>query len=221
MPLDSEPDGGDITVAGTLGGQFLLWEYATAIAGRLLGIGPFDQPNVEAAKKAARELLDSTPTPEPPIFVDDGIEVRATPGLLDGAMTVESAIVALEKALPSNGYLAVMAYLDREKYAPLADVREPLAAQTGRPVTFGWGPRFLHSTGQLHKGGAPVGVFLQITGNLAPDLDIPDRPFSFGTLISAQAMGDAKVLAAIPRPVLRLHVTDPAQLARIKAALGV
>jgi glucose-6-phosphate isomerase len=221
MPLDSEPDGGDITVAGTLGGQFLLWEYAIAIAGRLLGIGPFDQPNVEAAKKAARELLDSTPTPEPPVFVDDGIEVRATPGLLDGAMTVESAIVALEKALPSNGYLAVMAYLDREKYAPLADVREPLAAQTGRPVTFGWGPRFLHSTGQLHKGGAPVGVFLQITGSLAPDLDIPDRPFSFGTLISAQAMGDAKVLAAIPRPVLRLHVTDPAQLARIKAALGV
>jgi glucose-6-phosphate isomerase len=221
VPLDSEPDGGDITVSGTLGGQFLLWEYATAIAGRLLGIGPFDQPNVEAAKKAARELLDSTPTPEPPIFVDDGIEVRATPGLLDGAMTVESAIAALENALPSNGYLAVMAYLDREKYAPLADVREPLAAQTGRPVTFGWGPRFLHSTGQLHKGGAPVGVFLQITGNLAPDLDIPNRPFSFGTLISAQAMGDAKVLAAIPRPVLRLHLTDSAQLARVKAALGV
>ncbi len=220
VSLDTEPDGGDITVAGTLGGQFLLWEYATAIAGRLMQIGPFDQPNVEAAKKAARELLDSTPAPEPPAFIDGGIEVRATPGLLDRATTVEAAIAALESALQPNGYLAVMAFLDRERYASLADVREPLAARTGRPVTFGWGPRFLHSTGQLHKGGAPVGVFLQITGSLAPDLSVPDRPFTFGTLIAAQAAGDAKVLAAVPRPVLRLHLTDPAQLARVQAALG-
>jgi glucose-6-phosphate isomerase len=77
-------------------------------------------------------------------------------------------------------------------------------------VTFGWGPRFLHSTGQYHKGGPPQGVFLQITCTEADDLDIPGRPFTFGTLIAAQAAGDASVLAAHGRPVLRLHLTDPA-----------
>jgi glucose-6-phosphate isomerase len=84
-----------------------------------------------------------------------------------------------------------------------------LSIRTGRPVTFGWGPRFLHSTGQYHKGGHPQGVFLQITGQEATDVEIPDRPFTFGTLISAQAAGDARVLAERGRPVLRLHLTDP------------
>lgn len=220
VALDAEPEAGDISVAGTLGAQFLIWEYATAIAGRIMGISPFDQPNVESAKIAARGLLDATPAPEPAAFVDAGIEVRATPGLLDGATTIDSAIAALEATVGDHGYLAVMVYLDREEFADLADVREPLAARTGRPVTFGWGPRFLHSTGQLHKGGAPVGVFLQITGALAADLEIPDRPFTFGTLIAAQATGDAKVLADEDRPVLRLHLTNASQVARVRAALG-
>jgi glucose-6-phosphate isomerase len=80
--------------------------------------------------------------------------------------------------------------------------------RTQRPVTFGWGPRFLHSTGQFHKGGPPVGVYLQVTGDTSPDLPVPDRPFSFGELITAQAAGDAHVLAAHGQPVLRLHLTD-------------
>ena len=217
--LDAAPEG-DIAVAGTLGGQFLLWEYATAIAGRILAISPFDQPNVESAKIAARGLLDATPEPEPAAFVDEGIEVRAIPAsLLDGIDTVEAALAALEGNLGDRGYLAVMAYLDREEYGPLAEVRDAIARRTSRPVTFGWGPRFLHSTGQLHKGGAPVGVFLQITGTFAEDLPIPDRPFTFGTLISAQATGDAKVLAEHDRPVLRFTLTEASQLARLRELL--
>jgi len=208
------PDNG-IVVAGTLGGQFLLWEYATAIAGRILAISPFDQPNVESAKAAARQLLDALPEPEAPLFVDGGIEVRATNLDLTGIDTVAGAVAALEAQLPSNGYEAVMAYLDREANPALASVRSAIAARTGRPTTFGWGPRFLHSTGQLHKGGAPVGVFLQITGTFAEDLEIPERPFTFGQLISAQAQGDAAVLAEHGRPVLVLTVTAAEQIAAV------
>ncbi|MDN5669984.1 MAG: glucose-6-phosphate isomerase, partial [Renibacterium salmoninarum] len=92
---------------------------------------------------------------------------------------------------------------------------------TGRPVTFGWGPRFLHSTGQFHKGGPAVGVFLQITAAPLEDLAIPDRPFSFGQLIEAQAAGDAQVLADHGRPVLRLHLTERADgVAQLESVIG-
>jgi glucose-6-phosphate isomerase len=80
--------------------------------------------------------------------------------------------------------------------------------RTERPVTFGWGPRFLHSTGQYHKGGPPVGVFVQVTGAVEQDVPVPARPFTFGQLIAAQAAGDAQVLTDLGRPVLRLHLTD-------------
>jgi glucose-6-phosphate isomerase len=114
-----------------------------------------------------------------------------------------------------------MAYLDREHDGALAGVRAPLARRLGRPVTFGWGPRFLHSTGQYHKGGPAVGSYLQITGDSAEDLPVPDRPFTFGQLIAAQAAGDAQVLADHGRPVLRLHLRDRAQgLERLERALG-
>ena len=220
-PLDHEVDAPEhgIVVAGTLGGQFLLWEYATSIAGRILGISPFDQPNVESAKAAARTLLDALPEPETPIFSAGGIEVRAADLDLAGVTTVAGAVTALESALGERGYLAVMAYLDRESNPTLASVRSAIAARTGRPTTFGWGPRFLHSTGQLHKGGAPVGVFLQITGTFAEDLEIPGRPFTFGQLISAQAQGDAAVLADHGRPVLRLTLTDESQIDDVIAVL--
>jgi glucose-6-phosphate isomerase len=209
-----------VSVSGPLGAQFLLWEYAVVIAGRLLGINPFDQPDVESAKVAARGLLDATPEPVPADVVDGAIEIRATPGLLAGATTVEGALDALLATLPPRGYLAVMAYLNRLEDAALADVRDALAKKAGRPVTFGWGPRFLHSTGQYHKGGPPIGVYLQITGDAAEDLEIPDRPFTFGQLISAQAAGDATVLADHDRPVLRLNLTDrTAGLAQLTAAV--
>ncbi len=195
--------------AGWLGGQFLLWEVATAVAGYLLGIDPFNQPDVESAKKAARGLLDAQPEPEAAAFTDGAVEVRGSEGLLDGVDTLRLAVTRLVDQLDDKGYLAVMAYLDSERDADLVSIRSALAKQTGRPVTFGWGPRFLHSTGQYHKGGHPEGVFLQITATPPTDVEIPDRPFTFGTLIAAQAAGDAKVLAERGRPVLRLHLTGP------------
>jgi glucose-6-phosphate isomerase len=216
----SATSGYQATVSGSLGAQMLLWEYAVAVAGRVIGINPFDQPDVESAKAAARGLLDSSSAPDPADFTDGGIEVRATPGLLGDESTVEAAVAALLAAIDvEHGYLAVMAYLDRLADASLADVRAPLARRTGRPVTFGWGPRFLHSTGQYHKGGPPTGAYLQITGTPHADLEVPDRPFTFGGFISAQAAGDAQVLAGHGRPVLRLHLADRAagltRLARI------
>jgi glucose-6-phosphate isomerase len=207
-------------VTGPLGGQFVTWEYAVAVAGRLLHINPFDQPDVESAKVAARGLLDSTPHDEPPAFVDGDVEVRATPGLLDGAGTLDDAVTALLDSMNPLGYLAVMAYLDRVRDGGFAEVRAGLARRTGRPVTFGWGPRFLHSTGQYHKGGPPIGSFLQVTGLVEHDLAIPDRPFTYGALISAQATGDAQVLAEHGRPVLRVHVTTQAGLDQVRKALS-
>ncbi|MBT2499942.1 glucose-6-phosphate isomerase [Agromyces sp. ISL-38] len=212
---------GEIRVSGTLGAQLLVWEYATVVAGRILGINPFDQPDVESAKIAARGLLDSRPEPAPAAFVADGIEVRGTPEVIGAASDLVSAIDVLLEELPANGYISVQAYVDRVAHPELARLRDALAARSGRPVTFGWGPRFLHSTGQFHKGGPAVGVFLQITQAAADDLEIPERPFTFGQLIAAQASGDASVLAEHGRPVLTLTLTEPqANIATLFDAVG-
>ena len=199
----------EVAIAGGLATQMMVWEFATAVAGRLLGINPFDQPDVEAAKIAARGLLDAQPAPTPANFTDGAIEVRGGEWLGD-AGTAAEAVSALLSELGPDNYLSVQAYFDRLAYASFEGVRDELAAVSGRPVTFGWGPRFLHSTGQFHKGGPAIGVFLQVTAASAADLAIPDRPFTFGELISAQAAGDAQVLSEHGRPVLRLHLTDRA-----------
>jgi glucose-6-phosphate isomerase len=196
--------------SGPLGAQFLLWEVATAAMGRLLGINPFDQPDVESAKEAARGLLDHQPAPQPATFTEGAVEVRGSADLLTGVDSLFGAVDALLSRLGADGYVAMMAYLDSERDAALTEVRPALARRTSRPVTFGWGPRFLHSTGQYHKGGPARGVFLQVTSTESTDVAIPGRPFTFGTLIAAQASGDAAVLAERGRPVLRLHLTDPA-----------
>ena len=206
----AEATGSDISVSGSLGAQLLLWEVATAVAGKELGINPFDQPDVESAKKAARSMLEGSPRRSPADLVDAPVEVRALGGSwLGHATDLPSAVAALLGELDATvGYVAVMAYLDRPALPELEDVRRTLAVRTKRPVTFGWGPRFLHSTGQFHKGGPPVGVFVQITDEPAEDLPVPGRPYSFGDLVAAQAAGDAEVLAEHGRPVLRLHLTD-------------
>ena len=215
---------GEIEISGSLGGQMLVWEYAIAVAGRLLGINPFDQPDVEAAKVASRALLDNRPAPVPPLFVtDEGIEVRASGGLKIAEQTLSGAIDALLGELGPVGYVALQAYLDRVHHPEFAALRDVVAARSKRPVTFGWGPRFLHSTGQFHKGGPAVGVFLQITAEYdeAHDLAIPERPFTFGQFIQAQAAGDASVLADRGRPVLTLTLRDVAAgAAAITAAVG-
>ncbi|GAA2024033.1 glucose-6-phosphate isomerase [Agromyces tropicus] len=211
---------GEIRVSGTLGAQFLVWEYATAVAGRLLGINPFDQPDVESAKVAARGLLEARPEPSPAAFVADGIEVRGTPDVIGAASDLASAIEVLLEEVAGDGYLAVQAYVDRVAHPEFADLRDLLAARSGRPVTFGWGPRFLHSTGQYHKGGPANGVFLQLVQRPLDDLAIPGRPFTFGELIAAQASGDAAVLAEHGRPVLTLTLSDPrADLAALRGAI--
>ncbi|MDP9696076.1 UNVERIFIED_ORG: glucose-6-phosphate isomerase [Arthrobacter globiformis] len=220
---DVELGENEVAIAGGLASQMMVWEFATAVAGRLLGINPFDQPDVEAAKVAARGLLDAQPEPTPANFTDGAIEVRGGEWLGDAASATD-AVSALLAQLGSDGYLSVQAYFDRLAYAQLEGVRDELAAVSGRPVTFGWGPRFLHSTGQFHKGGPAIGVFLQVTAASAEDLAIPERPFTFGELITAQAAGDAQVLSEHGRPVLRLHLTDRAagvaQLQEIVSSLA-
>ncbi|MER7891135.1 glucose-6-phosphate isomerase [Micromonospora sp. NPDC094482] len=204
------PGGGidpDVAVNGPLGAQFLAWEYATAVAGVVLGIDPFNQPNVTESKENTNKILASGLPAETPSFTEGAIEVYApagAPGDLAGVLRW------LLDGLGDDGYLAVMAYLDRFADADAGRLRPLLAAAANRPVTFGWGPRFLHSTGQYHKGGPQVGSYLQVTGAVTDDLPVPGKPYSFGELQAAQAAGDRQALAGRDRPVLRLHLTDRA-----------
>lgn len=210
----AEVTGSVVNVSGPLGAQFLLWEVATVVAGRLVGVNPFDQPDVDSAKKATRAVMSSRAGTTEPVATDGSVQIRTGGGSWWSGVgregdALSSAVDALLAQLdPQTGYVAVTAFLDRHAHADLADVREVLTERTGRPVTFGWGPAFLHSTGQFHKGGPATGVYLQITGDPAQDLPVPGRDFTFAELVAAQAAGDAQVLSDRGRPVLCLHVTD-------------
>jgi glucose-6-phosphate isomerase len=214
--LGRAPAGFDGTaVAGPLGAQFLLWEYATAVTGKVLGIDPFDQPNVAESKENTQKLLDQAgdgPLPEgEPLCTDGSVAVYGDPGLLGDAKDLRSAITRLLDTVPGDGYLAVMAYLDRFGDKAAAGLRPALARRLdGRQVTFGWGPRFLHSTGQFHKGGPQNQAFLQITGAVTGDLEVPGRPYTFGRLQLAQALGDLGALTERGRPAVRVHLLDRA-----------
>jgi glucose-6-phosphate isomerase len=215
-----------IGVTGPLGAQFLGWEYATAVAGRVLGINPFDQPNVTESKENTQRILGEGLPDEQPAATIGAIEIRGSGGVLDGVDLsshdgVVLAVDSLLASIPPRGYLAVMAYLDREKDPSAENLRSALARRGEHAVTFGWGPRFLHSTGQYHKGGPQVGSFLQITGVVVEDLPVPDQPYSFATLQAAQAGGDRKALADRDRPLLHLHLTDRAAgLGQLLSALA-
>lgn len=217
---DSRAATGDsVVVAGPLGAQLMVWEIATAVAGHLLGINPFDQPDVESAKIAARAFLDGTPESTEPFAVDGEVALTAV-GYSPSATTVDAAIRELLDLLPVDGYLSIHAYSDREAGSGLESIRDTLAAASGgRPTTFGWGPRFLHSTGQYHKGGPAQGVFLQIVEVAEADREVPGRPFTFGVLIAAQARGDAQVLADHHRPVLTLTVTGQRAVTDLAATI--
>jgi glucose-6-phosphate isomerase len=221
LPPGAVPGGGitpHVAVNGPLGAQFLAWEYATAVVGRILEINPFDQPNVAESKENTKRILDSGLPDESPAFVDGPIEVYGAD--LGHASTVDEALGWLLSRLTPGGYLAVMAYLDRFESADAAKARAGLADHTSHAVTFGWAPRFLHSTGQYHKGGPQNGGYLQITGAVATDLPVPGRPYSFGELEAAQAAGDREALAGRGRPLVRLHLTDRAAgVARLLAAI--
>lgn len=209
--------GWGIAVDGDLGAQMMAWEVAVSVAGRIIGINPFDQPDVESAKQAARDKLGESGTVDEPDLVEGDVAAHGT-----DADSLEQAVAALLDQLdPDHGYVAVQAYLDRVGHPEVAELRELLATRTGRPVTFGWGPRFLHSTGQYHKGGPPTGVFLQLTCDPLQDLSVPGREFTFGEFIASQAAGDADVLRGHGRPVLRLHLRDvAAALPRLRELLA-
>jgi len=198
----------EVSVSGSLGGQFLLWEYATVIASRLIGINPFDQPDVESAKIAARGMLEGRAPEADALFTDRGIEVRGLGLDLNGVANLSDSISLLLGKLAADGYLSVHAYLNREGFPQAQELRDIFASKTNRPTTFGWAPRFLHSTGQYHKGGPAQGVYLQIVSRAEHDIAVPGRDFTLGELIGSQAAGDAKVLAEHGRPVLTLTLSD-------------
>jgi glucose-6-phosphate isomerase len=195
----------DLVITGELGEQFFLWEWVTALVGAALEIDPFNQPNVTEAKEATSALLTEW----------NGVLPEFTADAVDGAVEIFGTGSDLTTALrnflneiPDGGYVAVMAYLDRSGDRDLAKLREIIARKSNRPVTFGWGPRFLHSTGQFHKGGQQNGAFLQITGITNGDVVIPGQSYGFKTLIMAQALGDLRALAKRKYPLLRLHLSD-------------
>lgn len=204
-----------IAVTAPLGAQFLLWEAATVVLCRLMGVNPFDQPDVESAKLAARAALAGGSGEDQPLRSwpeAGGVALLTAPGAASEALpeTLAAALREQLAEIPAGGYLVVQAYLDCRRTAPLAQqLRDRLASTLGVPVVLGWGPRFLHSTGQLHKGGAPVGAFLQLLDRPLEDTPIPGGDGSFGALISAQARGDREVLIARGRPVLALQTEGP------------
>lgn len=230
LVLGDRAEGVGLAVSGPLGAQFLLWEYAAAVACRVIGVSPFDRPAVHESEESVAALLrgsdeGAAPTiiSREPTLVDGEVEVHGSDRLLDGAKDLPGVLDALMHALPARGYLAIMAYLDPAGDA--AAFRAPLALLAAEArdaqVTFGWGPRVLHSTGQFHKDGPGTGVFLQITGAAGDDLEVPGRPYSLGTLQLAQAFGDLRALRSRGRPVVRLHLRDRgAGLARLVSVLG-
>ena len=221
VQADAKPVAGDaVSVSGSLGAQFMLWEYATVVASRLIGINPFDQPDVESAKIAARGMLEQRDAVIAPLFSDNNVEVRATELQISGTSVADAVKALLAQLDDDEGYVSIHAYLDRTSVPEAAELRDLFANKTRRPVTFGWAPRFLHSTGQYHKGGPRQGVYLQIVSQAKQDIAVPGRDFTFGELIASQAAGDAKVLGALGRPVLTLTLAEAkAGIAAIKNAI--
>jgi glucose-6-phosphate isomerase len=197
--------GAQLVVEAELGEHFLFWEWVTALISAVLEIDPFNQPNVTEAKEATSAILNEWSNKLPELIapsVDDFVEIFG-----DGN-TLVASLKNLIATTDSQGYIAIMAYLDRRDDAAISELRAILSEKSGRPVSFGWGPRFLHSTGQFHKGGQQNGSFLQITGECKSNFEIPGRDFDFKTLLMAQALGDARALATRKYPLLRLHLSN-------------
>ncbi|HWF43267.1 MAG TPA: glucose-6-phosphate isomerase, partial [Candidatus Kapabacteria bacterium] len=183
-----------------LGAQFFRWEFATALAGHYLGINPFDEPNVAESKAKTNEMLDGYDGKSPLTFSGGDNPVNdSTPRALDEFIT---------RHAKENSYIALMAYIDRNEasISALQSLREKLSLKYHLPVTVGFGPRFLHSTGQLHKGGPATGIFIQLTDTPKEDRAIPGKPYTFGTLIRAQAIGDFEVLKKHDRPAIHFDL---------------
>ncbi|GAB4506158.1 MAG: hypothetical protein Kow00123_02960 [Anaerolineales bacterium] len=206
-----------------LGGEFYCWEMATAVAGHILGVNPFDQPNVAEAKRNTANMLA--------LYEQRGALEPADAITLGAHSDTGAPAEALRRffaGIQPGHYCAVLAYLPPSDAwdALFAELQEQLALRLGVAVTFGYGPRYLHSTGQLHKGGPATGHFLILTADDAEDVPIPGERYTFGVLKNAQALGDRQALEAAGRPVLHLHLAgDAHQTAHalrraVQAALG-
>lgn len=208
-----------------LGAEFFRWEFATAVAGAGLGINPFDEPNVKEAKDQTSALLADRAALErdlessaPGLSFMSGDERHASP----------EALRQLIDSLTPGDYCGLLAWLTPEPALDdaLHHARELITRRTGAATTVGIGPRYLHSTGQYHKGGPDTGVFIVITGDDATATDVPGAGYSFSVLKRAQALGDLRALAAHERRVLRVHVghdidnAGPAIEAAIRSAVG-
>jgi transaldolase / glucose-6-phosphate isomerase len=207
-----------------LGGEFFRWEYATAVAGKLMDINPFDEPNVTESKQNTNRLLDfyreNKHLPEQTPFVTGkNVDLYLGEGTLKPLRELCTAhgyniksrtelLAALITGTRAGDYFGLMAYLPhtQEINNLLEQVQHQLRAVTGRAVTLGYGPRYLHSTGQLHKGGPNNGVFIQLTADHAHDMGVPDQPYSFGILHDAQAAGDLEALQTHNRRTVRVHL---------------
>ncbi len=191
-----------------LGAMFLLWEIATAAAGAILGINPFDQPNVQEAKTMAKNVLAKLEQGDIPAEVSAPILVSSD---IADEVKLDTLAQDLYSLLESNDYVAILPYVypseDVEK--ALLALRDKIMARTKRAVLFGFGPRYLHSTGQLHKGDGNNGVFLILSAEPANDIKIPGQHYTFGQLCNAQALGDFQALQAKGRRVIKLHLTQP------------
>ncbi len=195
----------DLVVMGDLGEQFFFWEWVTALLGAGLSVNPFSQPNVDESKLASTSLLTQWGKLMPQIPVA-GIDQSIA--FYKEANDATELLSTFIKQICEDGYLAITAYLDRHVDQDLIGLRNILASKSMKAVTFGWGPRFLHSTGQLHKGGQPNGSFLQITADAKTDFVIPEKDFTFKSLCLAQAIGDQNALINRGFPTLRLHLLD-------------
>ncbi|MGA2402247.1 MAG: glucose-6-phosphate isomerase [Syntrophobacteraceae bacterium] len=207
-----------------LGEQFFLWEIATATAGALLRINPFDQPNVQESKEFTAKILDEIR--KEGMVPEAGMEMSHGPlrlYLAGGASSVPQALSLFFEGAAQNDYLAILAYLTENEVneSGLRRIRALVKDKVRIAATIGYGPRYLHSTGQLHKGGSGRGLFLLLTSDTAEDAGIPGQPYTFGMLMRAQALGDFEALRKHRRRVLRVHLSGeaPAGLAALEEVL--
>ncbi|MBW6465174.1 MAG: bifunctional transaldolase/phosoglucose isomerase [Brevefilum sp.] len=204
-----------------LAAQFYLWEFAVAIACSVLGVNAFDQPDVQDSKDRTKQKLaqfaETGQLAEPDaIWERDGIRVFGQDfEALEDCASISEVIAGFTALAGEGDYIAINAYVPRNEdtIARLTDLRQRILEQTGRATTLGFGPRFLHSTGQLHKGGADNGLFLQITQDHEADLIIPKMDVTFGVLARAQAQGDLEALQSRGRRVIRIHLPTQDPLA--------
>jgi transaldolase/glucose-6-phosphate isomerase len=216
-----------------LGGEFFRWEFSTAIAGAILGINAFDQPNVQESKDNTDRILQgyqqqkALPEPAPVLQTESRNVSIVANGQLEGklraAVSLQAALEAYARMAGPGDYIALLAYIQStaEIVAALQRIRLRLRDARRVATTLGFGPRFQHSTGQLHKGGSNTGVFIQIVAKDHADVAIPDAPYSFSVLKAAQALGDLQSLEAHERRVIRVDLGDDitAGLAELQAAL--